>query len=282
MYIIKTKIELKKLISQKRSEGLAIGFVPTMGALHDGHLSLCKLALQQADKVLASIYVNPTQFGKNEDLDNYPKQIEQDLEKLKDYAVDAVFLPKNQQIYPQYFDNYIKAKPNLKGILCDVDRPTHFDGVVTVVNRLFDLVKPDVAVFGEKDFQQLAIIKNMAKNLHPDIKIIGGEIIREVDGLAMSSRNQYLNKKQRLIAGKLNKRLNELLLILGGNKGHILPHLESCKKSLLRDGFDEVQYLEVRTAENLEIVQNLPMNKSSRIFCAVKIGTIRLIDNISI
>ena len=153
---------------------------------------------------------------------------------------------------------------------------------VTVVNRLFDLVKPDVAVFGEKDFQQLAIIKNMAKNLHPDIKIIGGEIIREVDGLAMSSRNQYLNKKQRLIAGKLNKRLNELLLILGGNKGHILPHLESCKKSLLRDGFDEVQYLEVRTAENLEIVQNLPMNKSSRIFCAVKIGTIRLIDNISI
>jgi len=277
MFLFKRVKDLQQHLEMVRSRGEIIGFVPTMGALHEGHLSLCKLAQQKADKVLVSIYVNPTQFDKNEDLGNYPKQIKQDIQKLLDQGVDAIFLPKTSDIYPENFTNYIKANSDLKGILCDVNRPTHFNGVVTVVNRLFNLIQPSLAVFGEKDFQQLAIIKDMAKNLLPNIKIIGSKIIRETDGLAMSSRNQYLSKQQRLIAGKINKRLDDFLNL--NITGIVSPALDKYKKLLLKDGFGEVQYLEIRTQDKLELVQELPTKTSCRIFCAVKIANTRLIDN---
>lgn len=220
--------------------------VPTMGALHAGHLSLGKIARQHAEKVVYSIFVNPTQFGAGEDFDKYPRNVEADKKKLAGIA-DEVFAPTIAEIYPNGLEITRKAGENAKGLDGDF-RPTHFDGVVTVVGKLFDLIKPDVAIFGEKDFQQLMVIREV----FPDMKIIGAPIMREPNGLAMSSRNVYLSEDERLIAPKLYEVISS---------GITLPEMDARLKIL---GF-RVDYIAKRW---------------DRILVAAWLGKTRLIDNI--
>jgi pantoate--beta-alanine ligase len=250
--ILKTQQDLEFL---KDIDDLA--FVPTMGALHDGHLALVKAAQEKASKVVVSIFVNPTQFGPKEDLDQYPRPIEEDIAKLEKLAVDFLFLPGLELIYPDGEKITHKADKGLSNALCALSRPGHFDGVVTVVYKLFDLIKPQCAVFGEKDFQQLLIIEAMVKKENLNIEIIRAPIYREADGLAMSSRNQYLSKDQRELAPLL---YNGLLRL---QKSEISS--EDLKKELETKSF-QVDYVE---------------KLWRRLFIAAKIGSTRLIDNIA-
>ena len=193
---------LQSTIDSWKSQGKSIAFVPTMGGLHAGHLSLVALAKQKADKVIASVFVNPTQFGKNEDFGQYPNTFEQDIALLEQHQVDGLFIPSIEQIYPQGLDSDIKVG-EMGDILCGTSRPGHFQGVAQVVHRLFEIVKPDMAIFGQKDYQQLLLITQMADQCFPEIKLLSQPTIREQDGLAMSTRNQYLSTNERKIAPTL-------------------------------------------------------------------------------
>lgn len=251
MKILKTKSDLESI---SRTTKLAL--VPTMGALHEGHLSLVKLAQKNADQVVVSIFVNPTQFAPNEDLDKYPRPLEEDIKKLESLNVDYLFLPDEELLYPNGQELSHYADKELSNILCGLNRPGHFDGVCTVVYKLFDLIKPDAAVFGEKDYQQLLIIRDMVRKEKLDIEIINAPILREVDGLAMSSRNVYLNLDDRKKATALNEQLTYI------SKGE--KNIAEAKQYLEELGF-KVDYLE---------------KAYGRIFIAAKIGSTRLIDNI--
>ena len=193
---------LQSTIDSWQSQGKSIAFVPTMGGLHAGHLSLVALAKQKADKVIASVFVNPTQFGESEDLDQYPKTLKQDISLLDQHQVDGLFTPTVEQVYPQGLDSDIKVG-EMGDILCGTSRPGHFNGVVQVVHHLFEIVKPDMAIFGQKDYQQLLLITQMADQYFPEIKLLSQPTIREQDGLAMSTRNQYLSIDERKIAPRL-------------------------------------------------------------------------------
>ncbi len=251
MKILKTKADLK-LISREKT----LSLIPTMGALHEGHLSLVNLAQTSADQVIVSIFVNPTQFGPNEDLEKYPRSIEEDIKKLEALNIDYLFLPSEAVLYPngRVLTHY--ANKELSNALCGLNRPGHFDGVSTVVYKLFDLIKPDSAIFGEKDYQQLLIIKDMVENESLDIEIIGAPILREKDGLAMSSRNVYLSIEDREKVAELNKCLGAIV----NNQESV----EKVKVYLSSLGF-ELDYLE---------------KLWGRVFIAVKIGSSRLIDNL--
>lgn len=251
--------------------------VPTMGNLHDGHLSLLNIAKANADIVIASIFVNPTQFGVGEDLDAYPRTFDADLEKLKKMGVDAVFYPDIQTMYPHGVDDTISLKmpANMTNILCGLDRPTHFQGVATVVAKLFQIVHPDVAVFGEKDFQQLAIIRRLNQELYMNINIIGADIIREDSGLAMSSRNQYLSDEERQRTTWLSKTLRQSRerLLAGDKPDAVLAD----GKAQLTDNGIEFEYFDFRDMETL--VEN-PALERGILLVAGRIGKTRLIDNL--
>lgn len=256
-----------------------LGFVPTMGNLHAGHLSLIDIARQQSDIVIVSIFVNPTQFGPNEDLDAYPRTFDADLAQLQSKGVAAVFFPDDSSIYPYGQDNTlcIELPHSLMGILCGVDRPTHFQGVATVVAKLFQIVHPDVAVFGKKDFQQLAIIRRLNKELFMNIRIVGAEIVREANGLAMSSRNQYLSDTERELAANLSKTLQKCReRLLDGETAEMV--LGQAKQHLTDVGF-QVEYLELRHRETL---RELPEAQEGVLLLAARLGKTRLIDNLSI
>jgi len=201
--------DVSAICRQWCKEGETIAFVPTMGNLHAGHLRLVDKAKQRADKVVVSIFVNPLQFAKNEDYSMYPRTIDQDCEKLADYAVDLLFVPETKNIYPDDLDQttFIDV-PTLSSILCGVSRPKHFRGVATVVNKLFNIVQPNIAVFGKKDFQQLVIIKRMVEDLNMPITVVGEDTVREEDGVAMSSRNVHLNSEERKRASTLYQSLS--------------------------------------------------------------------------
>tara|TARA_B100001989_G_C24544223_1_gene469629 strand:+ start:1366 stop:2142 length:777 start_codon:yes stop_codon:yes gene_type:complete len=251
-----TITELDETLEPYRKAGKKIGFVPTMGALHDGHLSLVKTTKENADIVAVSIFVNPTQFAPHEDFDAYPRDVAGDIEKLKPLDVDMVFCPTKGVLYTDGTNTDIKAGQNAEG-LETIFRPHFFDGVVNVVSRLFDAVKPDIAVFGEKDFQQLMVIREMVKTLGLDIEIIGGEIVRDEQGLALSSRNAYLSAQELDIARQLNKIIR---------KAAETKDLESAKGELLTAGFDKIDYVEERW---------------NRILAAAWLGKTRLIDNLA-
>lgn len=261
-----------------------LAFVPTMGALHAGHISLVESAKKHASHVMVSIFVNPTQFGPNEDFEKYPRTLEADLALLNEAGVSAVFVPPVSCIYPQGFATNISVG-KLGSRWCGAARPGHFDGVATVVARLFGLVKPDVAVFGEKDFQQLAIIKRMALDLALGVEIIGAPIMREEDGLAMSSRNRYLVEKERAIAPAMHAILQQLsaqLSTLGeqADTQAIQAMLEAAKNDLFKAGFSKVDYLALVDAESLEPLESL--KSPARLLAAAWLGTTRLIDNIEV
>ncbi len=279
MEIARTPTELSAHIDRLKSAGKKIAFVPTMGALHTGHLSLVDLARKNADAVVASIFVNPTQFGPNEDFSRYPRQETADAEMLKKAGVDILFLPTVEAMYPTGAVSDIAVPEHLGAILCGAYRPGHFDGVATVVARLLKLAQPTHAVFGEKDFQQLMVIRWLVDKLKLGITIIPAPILREKDGLAMSSRNAYLTPEERALAPLLFCTLNAVAESCKENVS-VAEALAEGKQHLTEKGF-KMDYLEIRSGKNLEPLVKLT-TEPARIFVAVHLGKTRLIDNISI
>ena len=265
---------LQSAIDSWRSQGQRIAFVPTMGGLHDGHLSLVALAKQKADKVIVSVFVNPTQFGENEDFDQYPNTLEQDIALLEQHQIDGLYTPSIEQIYPQGLDSDIKVG-EVGDILCGASRPGHFDGVVQVVRRLFEIVKPNMAIFGQKDYQQLLVIAQMAAQYFPEIEVLSQPTIREQDGLAMSTRNQYLSIDEKKIAPRLYQALLQAKQDYLDNTP--VEVLNNRAKNTLSKDF-KVDYFEVLDANTLKQITD---NTSKiAILCAVYLGSTRLIDNI--
>ncbi len=260
------------------SKGKAIGLVPTMGALHEGHLSLIKRAKSENDIVAVSIFVNPIQFGQNEDLDKYPRDMEGDMEKLKGEGVDILFMPEVKTIYPEGFSTYITVK-DLSDKLCGAFRQGHFTGVATVVCKLFNIVMPTRAYFGQKDFQQTVIVNRMANDLNMNVELVVCPTIRESDGLAMSSRNAYLNPDERKAAIVIYKALKTSSeLIKSGNvrPADIQKHMHDMLKA--EPLISEIQYVRVYNIDTLDELNEF--NKQNLLAIAVKIGNTRLIDNV--
>jgi pantoate--beta-alanine ligase len=278
MKIFNDKKSLQSHILQLKRAGQSIGFVPTMGNLHQGHLSLIDQAKQKADVVVASIFVNPLQFGPNEDFDAYPRTIEQDTEQLIERGCDILFLPTTDDIYPRgkSLHTRVEAIETLTNKLCGASRPGHFLGVTTVVNILFNIVQPDIAVFGKKDYQQLMIIKRMVDDLVMPIEIIGGDIVREENGLAMSSRNGYLSAVEKDQASHLRATIVATQKqIEAGDRNY--PSLKKhAIKLLQQDGF-KVDYFEIVRQSDLEPAT--PDDTQLLIAAAAWLGQPRLIDN---
>ena len=278
-------IPLQQQVLAWKKQGAKVGFVPTMGNLHEGHLSLVVRAKQQADKVVASVFVNPLQFGPNEDFDQYPRTLDADAEKLQQIGCDALFAPSVQEMYPEGdLQTRVCAAPSLANRLEGALRPGHFDGVTTVVAKLFHIVQPDLAVFGQKDFQQYLVIEKMVSDLSFPIQLIRAPIARAEDGLALSSRNQYLTPEQRAIAPKLYQTLQALSVRLKGLKSFdeamIEKQLQAAQQALLTAGFDQVDYLQLLDAKTLEPCESL--SQGAVLLAVARLGKTRLLDNILI
>ena len=269
---------LKPLRSEQR-----IALVPTMGNLHDGHLELVKIAKQQADIVVVSIFVNPTQFGEGEDFDSYPRTLEDDVAKLATVSADYVFAPSIDEMYPVLPPPTSVLAGAITTQLCGQSRPGHFDGVGIVVSKLFNIVQPDVAIFGQKDYQQLAIIKQLVRDLSYPIEIVGAPIVRAADGLALSSRNQYLSAAERQMAPILHQELQRLAKqLMAGNDQHELKSLLAETHTRITDAGFTIDYLELKT-EQLDTVDNVESLKENNqkliILVAAWLGRARLLDN---
>ncbi|RMQ44185.1 Pantothenate synthetase [Pseudomonas cichorii] len=277
MNTVKTVLELRAAVARARSEGKRIGLTPTMGNLHSGHAALVTRATQRADFVVASIFVNPLQFGPNEDLASYPRTLAADQEKLLEAGCNLLFTPSVEEMYPHGMaDQTLVSVPHLSEGLCGASRPGHFDGVATVVSKLFNMVQPDLAVFGEKDFQQLAVIRALVRDLNMPIQIIGEPTVRAADGLALSSRNGYLSTEQRAQAPALYRVLSIIGEGIRSNED-IHSLIAIGKKTLEAEGF-RIDYLEVREATSLR-----PATAEDRdlvILVAAFLGKTRLIDNL--
>ncbi len=278
--IVKNTVsEVRGRVALWRGGGASIGLVPTMGALHDGHLSLVRETRKRAEKVVVSIFVNPTQFAPHEDFERYPRELERDVAKLASTdAVDMVFAPSGADMYPEAFATAVEVSGPSAGLETDF-RPHFFRGVATVVAKLLIAVAPDTAMFGEKDYQQLLVVKRMAADLGLPVTIAGAPIIREADGLAMSSRNAYLNPQERKVAGLLNR-----ILTIVAQQVRSGASIESAERAgtaaLLEAGFNTVDYVAVRDAETLAKIDNV--SRPARVLAAAKIGNTRLIDNMAV
>ncbi len=273
MLVIKTIAELQNFLAEKKRASKKIALTPTMGALHQGHLALFKKSKEVADISIASIFVNKTQFNDLNDFSKYPRQLEADLNLLKNLGVDCVFAPSDEEIFSADFS--FKILPTkFTDSLCGATRPGHFDGVALILTKLFNIIKPDIAIFGEKDFQQLLIIKKLVSDLNFSVQILGHEIVREKSGLAMSSRNQRLSEAARIKAAQIYKTLLEIK--------NDPQSLEKKAEELLKNGFEKIDYLEIRDEKNLNLVTNFPARNPARIFIAVYQEGVRLIDNIAL
>ncbi|GMR07521.1 MAG: pantoate--beta-alanine ligase [Gammaproteobacteria bacterium] len=272
---------LQKTVSQWKQQGLSVGLVATMGNLHEGHASLVTRAQLLCDKVVVSIFVNPTQFGEAEDYQGYPRTIEADCELLDKLSTDLVFMPDEVEVYPQGHSAGVRLTlpDELENILCGHDRPGHFAGVARVVARLFSMVKPDVAIFGEKDYQQLLLIRYLTKSLDLPIEIVGAPVIRETDGLAMSSRNGYLDAGQRARAGAIYRVLCQMrdALQAGDNDFPVLE--QQARQQLIEAGL-EPDYVSIRRAEDLQAPSR--DHQSLQLLAAASLGKARLIDNLHV
>ncbi len=277
MYTVKTVNELRETVRQWKRSGERIGFVPTMGNLHDGHLALVDRARELADRVVVSIFVNPTQFGPNEDFDRYPRTEESDAQKLTEHQTDLLFLPSVEEIYGNNPHPTQVSVPGISEILCGAGRPGHFDGVATVVTRLFNIVQPDTAVFGEKDFQQITLIRRMIDDLAVPIQIEGLATFRESNGLAMSSRNQYLSDSERKIAPNLQQGMRSAVESAKLSVASFKKINSDLNKHLISFGF-EPEYVEIRRQSDLELPDE--GDKSLVLLVAARLGATRLIDNI--
>ncbi len=275
--VIEDISEMHNLVTQLRQEGKTIGFVPTMGSLHQGHLSLMEHAKKETDIAIVSIFVNPVQFGPKEDFNQYPRDMEGDTEKTISAGVDILFTPTSSGIYPEGFKTYVSVEV-LSEIMCGKTRPCHFSGVSTVVLKLLNIVKPHMAFFGQKDFQQTVIIKRMVKDLNVDVYIVVLPTIRETDGLAMSSRNQYLNKEDRRAATILYRALKKARSLFEGSNKNADKLREVISHTFLEEPSAHLEYLAIVHPETLE--EEKEVCKGTVIAIAAHIGKTRLIDNI--
>ncbi|MBS0490662.1 MULTISPECIES: pantoate--beta-alanine ligase [unclassified Phenylobacterium] len=278
--IVRTVAELRAQVASWKRAGERVALVPTMGALHEGHLSLIALAKTKADRVVASVFVNPTQFGPNEDFDAYPRGEARDAELLAGAGCDLLFAPTVGEMYPQGFATSV----NVTGVSEPLDgaaRPGHFAGVATVVSKLLLQCGPDVAVFGEKDFQQLQVIKRVVRDLDIPVEIVGAPTSRLEDGLARSSRNAYLSEPEREVAGRMNVALADAVRRL--QAGEPVERVEATGIAALeRAGFQRIDYFEVRNADDLSHPGPGPLTVPGRVLAAAMIGKTRLIDNMAV
>jgi pantoate--beta-alanine ligase len=280
MQLIKKISELREIRRTWQNSAKVIAFVPTMGNLHQGHLNLVREAKKQADIVVVSIFVNPLQFGPDEDLDAYPRTLEKDRTLLEELGVDALFMPSTHDIYARGLEQQTFVEvPGLSYMICGASRPGHFRGVATIVCKLFNMVQPNLAFFGEKDFQQLQVIKAMVTDLSMNLKVFGVTTTREDDGLAMSSRNHYLKKIERKLAPTLYKKMNELAAEIHDGRRDFTKLTQEYKLQLAALGFNP-DYLEIRNIENL--LQPSHEDQHLVLLAAAFLGKTRLIDNLQI
>jgi len=275
---VKSETQLRGQIWDWRGRGETIGFVPTMGALHAGHLSLITKAKKHARKIVASIYVNPAQFAKGEDLDTYPRQIQKDADMLHKAGCDLVYVPSN--MYGQHHATSVNVNGPALGLETDY-RPHFFGGVALIVTKLLNRVQPDIAVFGEKDYQQLMTIKRLTADLDMPVRIIGAPIVREDDGLAMSSRNQYFDANGRRIAGQLNV----IMRVCAQNIASGTPietATNTARNALLKAGFSSVDYVAVADSRTLALLSKSPVKGGARLLIAAHCAGVRLIDNCAV
>lgn len=277
MQILRDIAELRKAVGELRVTG-RIALVPTMGALHAGHMSLVVEARRRADHVVASIFVNPTQFGANEDLDAYPRQEAQDVAMLEAQGCALAWIPDVATMYPQGFATSVRVSGISEG-LCGGARHGHFDGVATVVLKLFNQVRPDIALFGEKDYQQLAVIRRMVRDLDLTVEIVGVPTLRDADCLALSSRNAYLSQEERIEARMLPRVLGEAAQAIREG-ADVAVALDAARARLSSAGFNQIDYIALCDAETLQPVRSL--SRPARLLAAARIGTTRLIDNIPV
>jgi pantoate--beta-alanine ligase len=277
--IVESAADLRRKISDARAKSKKIGLVPTMGALHDGHLRLIRQCGGEADFVVVSIFVNPTQFGAGEDLNRYPRPLEDDLRQCESAGADLVFVPSVPTVYPHGMNSTFVEVPGLSDVLEGASRPGHFRGVATVVLKLLEMVRPDLAVFGQKDYQQQLLVGRMIADLHVPVQLSICPTVREPDGLALSSRNRYLNPQQRQAAVVLNRALEraQQAVDAGERRGDRIRQI-LCE-TLKLDSMAEVDYAEVADAETLERLGDIGKSTRAVALVAARFGTTRLIDN---
>jgi pantoate--beta-alanine ligase len=282
MQNFKTIAALQAFQKSCKDKGETLALVPTMGALHDGHLSLVKLAQEKADHVIVSIFVNPAQFAPHEDFDAYPRVEDADAAMLAPMSIAGIFTPSVAEMYPEGFASAVTMTSALTTCLCGAARPSHFDGVATIVSKLLLQSRADMAVFGEKDWQQLQVIHRVNADLNIDCEIIGAPICRDaLSGLALSSRNAYLSDAERKSAGQLNVILAAFAADIRAGRDIDAAQSEA-KYKINAAGFGQIDYLECRTAQNLERVTTFNQKQACRVFVAAKMGSARLIDNMAV
>ncbi len=276
MHTIESPAAMAAWSREVRDRGETIAFVPTMGYLHEGHLSLMREARARGDHLVASIFVNPLQFGPNEDLDTYPRDAAGDAAKCHEVGVDVLFTPTKASLYPDGFQTTVQPGP-IAGPLCGASRPGHFEGVCTVVLKLFNLVKPNVGVFGRKDYQQLAVLKRMARDLDLDVDVVGMPIVREDDGIAMSSRNAYLSAEQRAQARVLNRSLALAGRLVASGERSVETITSTVAALIAEQPLADIDYVELVDAGDLTTICDL--ERPGVLALAVRFGSTRLIDN---
>ena len=279
MKLIKTVAELREEVALAKSKGETIGLVPTMGALHEGHASLIKAANMENDCVIVSVFVNPTQFAPNEDLDAYPRTLEADCVLAEKMGADIVFAPSPKEMYPSEDDTWVEVTGDITKVLCGRSRPIHFRGVTTVVTKLFNLAQPDRAYFGQKDAQQVEVLKRMVKDLFFNIQLRIMPIVREKDGLAKSSRNTYLSTEERTAALVLNSSLKTAQKLYQQGERNKDTIISVVVSGIKEEPLSDIDYVEIYALPELKPVTN-PLQGSNLLAVAVKFGTTRLIDNV--
>jgi pantoate--beta-alanine ligase len=276
MEILRTKDEMSKWREERHREGQIVGFVPTMGYFHRGHLALMEEALRRADKVVVSIFVNPTQFSPGEDLDQYPRDLERDLELCRNLGVHAIFAPEVEEMYPSGFQTRVEVE-HLTQNLCGLHRAGHFSGVALVVTKLFCAIRPHLAVFGEKDFQQLVVIQRLSKDLNLGVEIVAHPTVREPDGLAMSSRNKYLSAEERSSALSLSRSLLTARDMVAAGERRVEVLLARAKEVIEAEPHTRIQYVQVVDEETMTDIDEV--TPKAVMAMAVFVGQARLIDN---
>ncbi|MHB9094129.1 MAG: pantoate--beta-alanine ligase [Eubacteriales bacterium] len=276
MRVISTIKEMKSAVREVRGQGKSVGFVPTMGYLHNGHLTLMQEAKSKTDFVVVSIFVNPLQFGVGEDYEDYPRDLSRDSSLAESAGVDIIFAPTVREMYPKGYATFVEVE-KLTGVLCGKSRPGHFKGVTTVVTKLFNIVEPDIALFGQKDAQQSIVLKKMVEDLNMNLKIEIVPIVREKDGLAMSSRNSYLNSEERRAALALSQSLEMARELIASGERNNLVLVDEIRKFISREPLARIDYVEILSVPDLEKTEFL--QGSNLIALAVFIGNTRLIDN---
>ena len=276
--VVRSVAAMRREVARWKAAGETVGVVPTMGALHAGHLSLIRSAIAGCDRVIVTIFVNPTQFAMNEDLDSYPRGEAADLAKLAELGADLAFCPHPDEMYPDGFATSVKVE-GLTEVMCGAGRPHHFGGVATVVSKLFIQSQADQAYFGEKDFQQCLVVTRMARDLNIPIEVVPVETVREVDGLAMSSRNAYLSDVHRTVAPVIYRTIREVAASVREGQAPATAAAHGVE-ALKAAGIQRVEYLDVRDAKTL--AEEWPEGRAARVFVAVYLGETRLIDNVAV